>query len=724
MKKTLLLFFAVLMVIPAAGQLPDLHSRMTDPKKVKNPDQRRSFSDFISDPERSFMFTAAQKEKTLLKSQQVFTKQLDSVYVERYILLADQVEPDTKFEFAYDDQGNFIRETAHSWNPDNEQWTPDWMDEFVYDAEGRIVEELYYDWDPGAEDWLLTDRERYEFDPAGNMTEIIYSEWDPFEEKWEPYWKDELTYENGLLVEEISWVYDPDTGEWEFDWKIELDYDQNGNITEAISYEWDYMEEEWIPDFSYRNELDVEGNIMETLYFGWDEDIENWVNDWKQTYTRNEAGNPVEMISSEYNSGSGEWEPQINQTYLYDNSHNLTEETWYFWEESSEEWIPTQKYEYTIDTSYTTGEILAPFYFHGYFLINNMLTEINRYFHDGEDWRTEENTTLYYSDFEAADPDTYTLSINITGNGTVEVDGTPYSEVMSVAGNTDATLEAIAAEGWEFEGWSGDLASENAAETITMNSNKSITATFTEIVAEEFTLTLTIEGNGTVTVNGVSYTEALTVAAGTELLLGADAGEGWEFDGWSGDLTTENAAETIIMNSNMSITATFTEIVTEEFTLTLTIEGNGTVTVNGAPYTEALTVVAGIELTLEAIADEGNEFIEWTGDLLSAQPEEIVTMDEDKNITAIFSFVNSSATFGLTKPAVFPNPFSDNITINTSGDFKTLKITNLSGQTVRELNLDASGNRIIPTGELENGVYLFIFQTERGEREIITMVKH
>ncbi|MFD2561451.1 InlB B-repeat-containing protein [Aquimarina rubra] len=76
--------------------------------------------------------------------------------------------------------------------------------------------------------------------------------------------------------------------------------------------------------------------------------------------------------------------------------------------------------------------------------------------------------------YETVSTDSYTLSVNSIGQGTIDGAGT-YQD-----GET-ATVHAIPANGWEFSGWSGELSGTTNPASITMNGNKSVTATFTEI---------------------------------------------------------------------------------------------------------------------------------------------------------------------------------------------------------------------------------------------------
>ncbi|TFH38879.1 MAG: leucine-rich repeat domain-containing protein [ANME-2 cluster archaeon] len=153
----------------------------------------------------------------------------------------------------------------------------------------------------------------------------------------------------------------------------------------------------------------------------------------------------------------------------------------------------------------------------------------------------------------------YTLTVNIVGNGSVEVDDVPYTVSVTVDEGTVLGLEAIADSGWQFDGWTGDLLSSNATESITMNANKTVTATFSLILTTQYTLTVIIVDNGSVEVDDVPYTVPVTVDEGTVLGLEAIADSGWQFDGWTGDLVSSNATESITMNGNKAVTATFSE---------------------------------------------------------------------------------------------------------------------------------------------------------------------
>jgi uncharacterized repeat protein (TIGR02543 family) len=71
---------------------------------------------------------------------------------------------------------------------------------------------------------------------------------------------------------------------------------------------------------------------------------------------------------------------------------------------------------------------------------------------------------------------TYYLFVNIVGSGSITYNGTGVYDSGQVV-----NLTAYAAAGWEFTGWSGDLTGTTNPAYLTMDSNKTVTATFTKI---------------------------------------------------------------------------------------------------------------------------------------------------------------------------------------------------------------------------------------------------
>ncbi|HUD65755.1 MAG TPA: hypothetical protein VMQ17_14295 [Candidatus Sulfotelmatobacter sp.] len=161
-----------------------------------------------------------------------------------------------------------------------------------------------------------------------------------------------------------------------------------------------------------------------------------------------------------------------------------------------------------------------------------------------------------------------TLVVKEVGSGTVaSTDGTIKCTNGSgtcsalYPNGTSVTMNATAASGWAFSGWSGSCTGGNPC-TVVVNGNMSSTATFTPV--QTYTLTVNEVGQGTVTsTDGVinctngSGTCSAVYASGRPVTLNATGASGWTFSGWSGSCSGGNPCN-VVMNGNLGVTATCT----------------------------------------------------------------------------------------------------------------------------------------------------------------------
>jgi len=182
----------------------------------------------------------------------------------------------------------------------------------------------------------------------------------------------------------------------------------------------------------------------------------------------------------------------------------------------------------------------------------------------------------------------YTLTINSVGNGYITSSPPPSSDGKYENG-TVVTITAHAYEGWTFDHWGGDVSSSfirtaaNNPITITMDSDKSVTAYFVEIQPDQFTLTLTSDppegGTITATPSGGTYD------AGTPVTLTAIPNNGYAFKGWTGTGITDKSSltTTVTINSDMTVTAHFEKTTTHMWWLPFLI-AIGLVAIAGGVY--------------------------------------------------------------------------------------------------------------------------------------------
>jgi hypothetical protein len=141
----------------------------------------------------------------------------------------------------------------------------------------------------------------------------------------------------------------------------------------------------------------------------------------------------------------------------------------------------------------------------------------------------------------------YTLTIIIQGSGNV----IKVPDLPSYAYGTVVNLTAVPSTGWVFNHWGGDLTGNANPTTITMTGNKTVIANFTAI---HYTLTITIQGSGTVT----KAPDQNWYLYGTGVTLTAVPNAHWMFHHWAGDLSGNTNPTTITMNGNKSVIANFT----------------------------------------------------------------------------------------------------------------------------------------------------------------------
>lgn len=202
----------------------------------------------------------------------------------------------------------------------------------------------------------------------------------------------------------------------------------------------------------------------------------------------------------------------------------------------------------------------------------------------------------------------FTLNTQTVGNGSIT-----RSEVKDkYSYGTKVTVTAVPKEGWVFDHWEGDLTNKNSQNTITMNSNKNITAVFVE---KHYNVNIEKVGQGEVEkVESPRNTYKLT----------AKAAEGWKFDHWEGSITGTTNPVTITCTSDKNVKAVFVE---SNNNLNVTSEGMGSVERQTSD---------GINYTLKAIPAEGWIFDHWDGDLKGNQNPAQIKADVNKNVKAVF----------------------------------------------------------------------------------------
>ncbi len=224
----------------------------------------------------------------------------------------------------------------------------------------------------------------------------------------------------------------------------------------------------------------------------------------------------------------------------------------------------------------------------------------------------------------------YTLSttVNPYGVGTVDPSGGEYLE------GTNVPLSATSTNPYyEFDYWSGDASGTNSTTSVTMNTNKAVTANFR---LKTYTLTTEVSPPGVGSIilspDGGSYQAGRNVTA-----VAQSTSSEYIFDHWEIDLSGSNSTENITMDANKSIRAVF---VLKEWQLTTNIDPPeaGSIVPSNGNYTH------GTALDLDAQANSGWEFSNWSGDATGTENPFRLTMDSHKSVTAHFTLIEYTLT--------------------------------------------------------------------------------
>ena len=209
----------------------------------------------------------------------------------------------------------------------------------------------------------------------------------------------------------------------------------------------------------------------------------------------------------------------------------------------------------------------------------------------------------------------YTLDVTVVGSGTVA----KSPDQATYTYGTEVTLTPTPATGWSFSAWSGACTVSGAC-VVTMDGNKSVTATFT-LNTYLLTVSKTGTGSGSVTSDPSGIDCGSTCSASydydTPVTLSAVASPGSTFTGWSSSGCSGTGTCAVTMSEARNVTA---EFMLKTYVMTINVEGGGVVTV-----------------TVTASANPGWTFAGWSGDVSGLTNPVSIPLTGTNVLTATFT---------------------------------------------------------------------------------------
>lgn len=220
----------------------------------------------------------------------------------------------------------------------------------------------------------------------------------------------------------------------------------------------------------------------------------------------------------------------------------------------------------------------------------------------------------------------YTLTDTTPGGGGVVFDPPGGTTVGTYASNTVVSVTATNLAGWTFMRWEGDASGTGTNTTVTMNRAKTLRAVFGAGVS-------TVVTGGAANGSVVKSPDAALYPYGTLVRLSAVPTSTKYFFRWTPtNYLALNPLTLTLTNTGLSATAQFANLGTGNRTLTVMIDGGGTVT--RSP--ESLFYASGTSVTLTPVPDNGWIFSSWSGAVTGADNPLSLNMDASKVVTATF----------------------------------------------------------------------------------------
>jgi hypothetical protein len=202
----------------------------------------------------------------------------------------------------------------------------------------------------------------------------------------------------------------------------------------------------------------------------------------------------------------------------------------------------------------------------------------------------------------------------------------PFQGSAAFVEAEEVTLRAVPHAGWQLDRWEGDINGSSNPVTFTVTSDIRAVAVFTVKPPETYTVTVAVQGQGSTS----PAAGTTTAPAGATIVLTATPASGWLFDRWQGALTTSANPASLLVDGDKAVTAVF--VPKPKTVLGTSVVGQGSIGVSpaGGEYD------VGTVVTLSASPAVGWQFLHWQGDVSGSANPTKVTMDVNKNVTAVF----------------------------------------------------------------------------------------
>lgn len=315
--------------------------------------------------------------------------------------------------------------------------------------------------------------------------------------------------------------------------------------------------------------------------------------------------------------------------------------------------------------------------------------------------------------FEYIPPTGNTLTVNTVGAGTVVVspDQVSYDPTETV------TLTATAATHWSFDNWTGDLTGSTNPETLLMDADKTVTATFAVDPTFDYAFTFDTDGE----LEGWTSDPQFVVTSHTGGLVTLTP----TTDQWARLNLFDFPISTVTYNK--VVVTLKNESTNDDQIAAIVINGPDTVVLTPQTMTTSDAAFVTYEF---ALSDATN----WTGDVDSVR---FRFSDADNPLTGrssgtgriiiddiVFSYdpALSNENFSVDEFTVYPNPANNVLNINSASGIEKIEIFDITGKRVLE-NTSLTNNQL-NVSSLNRGVYMLRLEDANGNKTVKKLIKN
>ena len=290
---------------------------------------------------------------------------------------------------------------------------------------------------------------------------------------------------------------------------------------------------------------------------------------------------------------------------------------------------------------------------------------------------------------------TFVVTLPQEGEGTITARGA--EDLSAVPYGTELIIEATPAEGYELTTLTANGQDILATRKVVVTEATEIKATF---VKKTFVVTLEKAGEGDLSTTGADNLKK--VPYGTELTIIATPAAGYELASIVVDGVNITATKKVVIKDNVTVKATF---VKKTFKVTLTKEGEGTITATGASNLNA--VAYGTELTIVATPAAGYELQSLVVDgVVNITATKKVVVTDNVTIKATFVDHTGVETTVTQETQLYPNPATDYVIVEGVAAASEVTLHSMTGERLYAGRADDRGSLQIDLTPYADGVYL------------------